>query len=136
MAIAVIIGPRERERIKKLRSFAERKKNWFTPGDEPPGDNPKHVVTLPSQEKGIFWRCVFSISLTTNDEIKVRIPVRHLSMSLVGAPKNRIPAPWTLEWVGKEFGIDCPREDYVAFGLHPIDGAFHIAAPYIAPGGS
>lgn len=135
MSIPVIIGPKETEKIKRLRAFAETKGNWWDNEKQkrPPGDNPKFVVKLPSGSNGIYWRCVFTVTKTRHLETGEKITVRQLSMSLVGASPGRMPAPWTLEWVGKEFGIDVPREDYIFFGIHPVDGAVHIVAPYIPP---
>ncbi len=121
----IILGPRQVTRLEELRRFANRRKNWIDctavleGRAKVVGDRKRHIVKIPSGDPARIWRVVYSVDLD-----KDLGPIKHMSMTLAGAP-GRTPNPMGMKFVAEALGL-IPPYDYI--GPHPnkLDDAIHI----------
>lgn len=128
--IPLIITPVERAELQAIARYAEDPAHWWdqdAPGVTPIGNRPEHRTILPSGLPGIGWSVVYSIDTHPG------MVVRHLSMTIVGAP-GRVPGPESLEVVAEELGWPrVPRSEYIHFGPARVDPAYHLIVRYEPP---
>lgn len=85
---ALVIDDAARKGIGLVRTYADA--HPYFVGDEPPGDNPRHTVSIGD------YRCVFSITNTGHRKM------RHLSVSV---PGDKYPNPAAVYMIANEFGL-------------------------------
>jgi hypothetical protein len=121
----IMIGLKETADLEALREFANQRKNWIDctavakGKSKVAGDRKRHVVKIPSGIPTRTWRVVYSVDLD-----KDLGPIKHMSMTLAGAP-GRAPNPHGMQFVAEPLGL-IPPYDYI--GPHPneLDDAIHI----------
>jgi hypothetical protein len=94
---ALIIGPDEQRRIRKVLAYALDRDHYYHPGITPviPGHNPRYVAEIPDG-----FRCVFTI---TAHQAQLW---RHLTVSLSGGRETDMyPSPEASVMIAKEFGF-------------------------------
>lgn len=121
----LLISPVEKEKIKDLVEFASDNvvdtdtmldiKN----GDiKPVGDNPNYVIEIP-----IGFRIVYSVEQIGENK------QRHISVSVEGGNRNKMPNPTAVDMILKEFEMDQSKQNKMY--LEEEIGAVNIIAPYI-----
>jgi len=96
---ALVVDDLAKQKVKRVRQFAERKNNWYHGAGKVPGDDPRYVCHLDT------YRCVFTYTVHPSGLI-----FRHLSISVPGAKYPNVFAACTIAelfgftgWDGKSY---------------------------------
>jgi len=92
----LVIGPEEKEKLKKLKETAEANVLSFQTlmSGTPIGDNPNHAIYIPAD-----FRVVYSVEEQPNPLGRCR----HLSVSV--SREGRVPHPASLKMIAEELGF-------------------------------
>jgi hypothetical protein len=87
----LVIDQSAKAKVAEVEEFAFS--NWYYPGrsENPPGDDPRHVLELNT------YRCVFSYTMSPHGDL-----YRHLSVSV---PSEKYPNPFAVFVIAELFGF-------------------------------
>jgi len=98
----LIVSDDLKAEIQRIRDFADKQENWYTPHKgPPPGDNPRHTGS-----NGTF-RFVFSITFSKDQTY------RHLSVSTSGPKWPNPAAVFTIAHLFGFTGADASEDGFV-----------------------